>query len=180
MPRRQNPLRRRSDSLRDWLPALLALSLSIAGALSILLGVHLYLVLRASADRQAEGLHRVVAVAASQPFQVAVGVGIATLDWTDATGKHAAQTSVPATTRPGDQVPILVDQNGVPRPAPPPAAQSTGTAAAYASAVFAGSVVLLTGGHAWARHALDRRAARAWEEEWALVEPRWNRRNPRG
>nr|WP_152627294.1 hypothetical protein [Streptacidiphilus melanogenes] len=156
------------------------MTLSIAGALSILLGLHVYLGLRAAAERQAEGLHRVVAVAASQPLQVGVGVGIATLDWTDATGNHAAQASVPVTTRPGDQVPILVDRNGVPQPAPPPAAQSVGTATAYAAAVFAGSVVLLTGGHAWARHTLDRRVARAWEDEWALVEPQWSRGNPRG
>jgi hypothetical protein len=156
------------------------MSLSLAGALSVLLGFHFYLDLRASAARQAEGLHRVVAVAASQPFQVGIGVGLATLDWTDATGKHAVQTSVPAATRLGDHVVILVDRNGVPQAAPPPAAQSTGTAVAYAAAVFAGSVVLLVGGHAWVKHALDRRVSRAWEEEWALVEPEWNRRNPRG
>jgi hypothetical protein len=162
------------------LPALLAISLSVTCALCVLLGFYLYVGSRASAVRYAETLHRITAVATTPAFQAGVGVTIATVDWTDAAGRHAAQASVPSATGAGDHVAIWVDRNDVPQTAPTAAGQSAGTAAAYAAAIFAGSATLLAGAHAWARHAMNKRVDRSWEEEWALVEPRWSRWNRQG
>ncbi|WP_370080041.1 hypothetical protein [Streptacidiphilus sp. MAP12-16] len=158
----------------------MALSVVVAAALSALLGLHLYVADRASALRQAEQLHRVVAVAVAPPFAADRGVRTATVDWTDAAGKHTAQATVPDSTGPGDHVVIWADRNDVPQAAPRAAAESAGTAVSYAVAAFAGAATLLAGGHAWARHTLNKRVDRSWEEEWALVEPKWNRWNHRG
>ncbi|MEY9848009.1 hypothetical protein ABH940_005109 [Streptacidiphilus sp. BW17] len=173
----RNPLRRRSDFLRGWLRALLVVSLAVTAALCVLLGLHFYAADRASVVRHAERLHRVTAEAVAQPLPGGAGARIATLDWTDASGKHVVQDPVPATTRPGDHVVLWVDRNDVPQAAPPGAAQSAGTAVAYAMAAFAGCATLLVGGHAWAGQALNRRVERSWEDEWAQVEPEWNHRS---
>ncbi len=179
-PRRRNPLRRRSDSVRDWLPALLAVSVVVAATLCALLGLHLYAADRASALRQAQTLHRVSVVAATQPFPAGIGVSLATVDWTDAAGAHAVQAAVPATTNAGDHLVVWVDRNDVPQGAPTPAAQSAGTAVTYAVSAFAGAATLLACGYIGTRYALNKRVERSWEEEWALVEPEWNRWNRHG
>ncbi|WP_370103349.1 hypothetical protein [Streptacidiphilus sp. MAP12-20] len=162
------------------MPALLALGLVAAAALCVLLGLLTYVVDRASAMRQAENLHEVPAVTVVQPFAAGVGVRIATVDWIDAGGRHAAQARVSASTGLGDHVVIWVDRNDVPQTPPTGAAQSAGTAVAYAVASFAGAATLLVGGHAWARYALNKRVERSWEEEWTLVEPEWSRWGRRG
>jgi hypothetical protein len=180
IPRRRNPLHRRCDSLRVWLRVLFALALSIAVALTVLLGMRLYADGRAAAARQQQGLHQVTAVAATQPSSAGVGTWVATLNWTDSAGRHTAQAQVPVATVPGDQVLIWVDAKDVPQPDPVPAVQSAGTAATYALAAFAASATLLAGGYAWARHSVDKRTWRSWEEEWARVEPEWNRWNRHG
>ncbi|RAG85567.1 hypothetical protein DN069_11585 [Streptacidiphilus pinicola] len=162
------------------MPALLALGLALAAALSVLLGLFTYVVDRASAARQAEQLHPVSAVAVGHPFAAGVAVRIATVDWTDAAGRHTAQARVSASTELGDHVVIWVDRNDVPRVPPVPAVQSVGTALAYSVAAFAGATTFLVGGHAWARYALNKRVERSWEQEWALVEPEWSRWGRRG
>ena len=121
VPRRGNPLRRRTDALRFWVRVLFAAALGIAVALTVLLGLHLYADGRAQAARQAAGLHRVDAVAATQPVSAGVDTWIATLTWTDNGRSHREQAPVPPATAPGDHVTVWVDAQEVPQPDPIPA-----------------------------------------------------------
>ncbi|MEY9845817.1 hypothetical protein [Streptacidiphilus sp. MAP5-3] len=177
MPRRRNPLHRRADSLRSWLRVLFVVSIGIAVALTVLLGLQLYSNSRASAQRAQVGLHEVSTVATTDPSTAGVGTWVATLTWTDASGPHTVQAPVPVATVPGDDVSLWVNAKDVPQPQPIPAVQSAGSAATYALAAFAAGTTLLAGGYALARHSLDRRTWRAWEEEWARVEPDWTHRS---
>jgi hypothetical protein len=177
VPRRGNPLHRRTDSLRFWVRVLFVAALSVAVALTVLLGLHLYADGRAEAARQAAGLHRVDAVAVTQPVSAGVDTWVATLTWTDATGAHRAQAPVPPATASGDHVTVWVDAKEIPQPDPIPAVQSAGSAATYSLAIFSGTVLLLSGCYAYARHRIDTAAWKSWENEWAKVEPEWTHRH---
>ncbi|MEY9874312.1 hypothetical protein ABH931_003807 [Streptacidiphilus sp. MAP12-33] len=176
VPRRGNPLHRRSDSLRFWVRVVFAAALAVAAALTVLLGLHLYADGRAEAARQASGLERVDAVDATAPVAAGVDTWVATLTWHDASGSHRAQAPVPPATAPGDHVPLYVDAKGIPQPDPIPAVQSAGSAATYSLAIFSGAVLLLSGGYAFSRHRIDASAWKSWESEWAKVEPEWTHR----
>jgi hypothetical protein len=157
---------------------LFAAALALAVALTVLLGLRLYADGRAEAARQAAGLHRVDAVAASQPVSAGVDTWVATLTWSDTAGAHRAQAPVPPATATGDHVPLWVDAKEAPQPPDPiPAVQSAGSAATYSLAIFSGSVLLLSGGYALARHRIDACAWKSWEAEWAKVEPEWTHRH---
>ena len=177
VPRRGNPLRRRTDCLRFWIRVLFAATLGIAVALTVLLGFHLYADGRAEAARQAAGLHRVDATAVTQPVSAGVDTWVATLTWSDNGSSHREQAPVPPATAPGDHVTVWVDAKEVPQPDPIPAVQSAGSAATYSLAVFSGAVLLLSGGYAYTRHRIDASAWKSWEDEWAKVEPEWTHRH---
>jgi hypothetical protein len=177
VPRRGNPLHRRTDSVRFWVRVLFALALAVAVALAVLLGFHLYADGRAEAAKQAAGLHQVDAVAATEPISAGVDAWVTTLTWTDAGHSYREQAPVPPATAPGDHVSIWVNTHEVPQPDPIPAVQSAGSAATYSLAVFSGAVLLLSGGYAYTRHRIDACAWKSWEDEWAKVEPEWTHRS---
>ena len=177
VPRRGNPLHRRTDSLRFWVRVLFATALAVAVGLTVLLGLQLYADGRAQAARDAAGLHKVDAVASTQPVAAGVDAWVATLTWSDTGGTHREQAPVPPATAPGDHVSLWVDAKGIPQPDPIPAVQTAGSAATYSLAIFSGTVLLLSGGYAYARHRIDASAWKSWECEWAKVEPEWSHRH---
>ncbi|MEZ0069084.1 hypothetical protein ABIA32_005127 [Streptacidiphilus sp. MAP12-20] len=176
VPRRGNPLRRRSDSLRTWLRVGFSLALVLAVALTALFGLKLYADSRAAAARQVAGLHQVTARAVGGPTAAGVGAWVAPLSWTDSTGSHTADAPVPVATVPGDHVVIWIDSKETPRPDPIPAVQSAGSAATYSLAAFAAATMVISGAYALAKHRVDRAAWRSWESEWERVEPQWTHR----
>ncbi|WP_157597303.1 Rv1733c family protein [Streptacidiphilus rugosus] len=176
VPRRGNPLHRRSDSLRVWLRVGFSLALALAVGLTVLLGLKLYADGRAAAARQIAGLHQVNAVAVGEPSSAGVGAWVAPLRWTDAGGVHTANAAVPVSTVSGQHVMLWINAQEDPQPGPIPAVQSAGSAATYSLAAFAAAAMALSGLYALARHRVDSAAWKSWESEWERVEPEWTHR----
>lgn len=75
--------------------------------------------------------------------------------------------------RAGDAVTIWVDRNGGLTDAPLPHSDVIAEALIRAALTVIGVVMLAVGGHLGVVAVLDRRRARRWAAEWALVEPQW-------
>ncbi|MFJ5806549.1 hypothetical protein [Streptomyces sp. NPDC093093] len=135
------------------------------------------------ADETARHRHSVTAVTVGETtFRAGSGsstrpLTVAPATWRDPLQRlHTDTVPVPAATRSGDTVQLLVDDNGKAATAPPRTAEIALTAIAFGTGASAG-IVLAAGAviHTCLR-LVDTRCARAWESEWESVEPQWSGR----
>ncbi|MGP3683991.1 Rv1733c family protein [Streptomyces sp. IBSNAI002] len=104
-------------------------------------------------------------------------VTVATATWQYPSRRpHTETIPVPAGTRNGDTVRVWVDGNGNAVAAPPGQAEITLNAVGIGTGTLAG--ILLVGGAlvTLRLRLVNARSARAWEDEWADIEPLWSGR----
>ncbi|MFJ3974422.1 hypothetical protein [Streptomyces sp. NPDC090021] len=178
-----NPLRRDVDRTRTRMHAAFALTCLLALVAGFAVG-------RAA---WTDGHHAAVDVARHRHVVTATTVGetahrtedrpssrtvtVATATWHyPAQRPHTETIPVPAGTRKGDTVRVWIDDSGRTADAPPGRADIALNAVALGAAAVAG-IVLGGGGLVAVRlRMVDARSARAWESEWAGVEPLWSGR----
>ena len=186
----RNPLRRRSDRLRVWVSvagvvlAMVTLPLTVLPVMD-----HVHRTVVREQSEQVTNRHRVSAVTlrAGRPQPLLSAASMAEpgasarppagvpARWRGPDGRsHQGTVVVARPVRAGDVVPIWIDGNGA--VAPPPVVQYVGVRSAFSGvAAGAGIVVLIGVMVRLARRWLTRRSTAAWEREWVVVAPRWNR-----
>ncbi|MFE6867252.1 hypothetical protein ACFVFS_11875 [Kitasatospora sp. NPDC057692] len=178
--RDRNPLCRPVDRARSRLA--LALPLVLAGllALSAAVSVLVFRVETRAERETARHRHAVVATtagpASSDDFRPGSTRAHAPARWTWPAGPGAGEIEVTAGTPAGTEVPIHLDDAGVPADGPRDGAALLADAGAFGvgTAICLASLAFL--GHTVRRGALDRRAERSWDPAWARVEPLWTQR----
>ncbi|MFE1896974.1 hypothetical protein [Streptomyces yangpuensis] len=178
-----NPLRRDADRTRTRMHAAFALTCLLAVVAGFALGRAAWTDGHHSAVIVARHRHVVTATtigetahrAGDRPSSRPVTVATATWHY-PAQRPHTETVPVPAETRKGDTVRVWTDDAGSAAAAPPGRADIALNAVALGAAAVAG-IVLVGGGLVAVRlRTVDARSARAWESEWAGVEPLWSGR----
>ncbi len=96
--------------------------------------------------------------------------------WTSVNGMvRYGQIPAPSGRPKGTTLTVWTDASGALTSPPSPSGQASGLAGETAAGVVAGIGVLYLGGAAVIRQVLDRRRMAAWDADWALTEPTWNR-----
>ncbi|MFE3203095.1 hypothetical protein [Embleya sp. NPDC059237] len=177
----REPLYRRCDvtHLRSTL-ALTILALILV-PLVVLAAVHVQIHSGETArSRELAHKHRVSAVLMTKPPIVArpgAETVAADVSWVAADGTtHTGVAQVPLGGAAGDTTGIWLDAEGRPTP-PPPTHDAIVVDAITAGMLAFAATFMVTAGAFGAEHLLtSRRRARAWEREWAVVEPTWTGR----
>lgn len=90
--------------------------------------------------------------------------------WTDNTGvERTGNVTATFGDRPGQEIPIWINDAGEPVSNPPTPFQATLTASLGGIHASLATAVLLAAGYRIARRVLDRQRAAAWEREWLLI-----------
>ncbi|WP_051939765.1 Rv1733c family protein [Phaeacidiphilus oryzae] len=179
-----NPLIRRADRVRSGLVLIGVLTVVALLALCWLPGLLVRDFENAETAQQAPHRHRISAVAvadsapsdAPQPFSGTAGYETE-LGWTYPAGTpHRLLVETSDAQRAGTRTQLWVDDSG--RPVPPPRTQSDITVDALwtSGSTLLAEAMLGVAAVTVGRAVLHRRAQRAWEREWAQVEPRWTGR----
>ncbi|WP_406187862.1 hypothetical protein [Streptomyces sp. NBC_01006] len=178
-----NPLRRDADRTRTRMHAAFALTCLLAVIAGFALGRAAWTDGHRTAENIARHRHTVTATtigetgyrAGDQPSSRPVSVATATWHY-PSQRPHTETIPVPAGTRNGDTVRVWVDGNGSAATAPPGRADVALNAVGVGTGALAG--IVLAGGALVAvrLRIVDARSARAWESEWAGVEPLWSGR----
>jgi hypothetical protein len=176
----RNPLRRTTDRLETGCTVLLVLALLAlwpwAGRQAAETAYRD--VVRANAAERAQH-HRIPATVAGPGVAAghrSSGIAAVPARWTAPDGTTRTGTVYTGSDRrPGDTVAVWVDDRG--RLAGPPSHRSPGAGAA-AAVVLTGCAIAagLAGVRRLVRRQFDHRRLRAWQAEWAAVEPDWSRR----
>ncbi|MCX5076910.1 hypothetical protein OHA84_05965 [Streptomyces sp. NBC_00513] len=178
-----NPLRRDADRARTRMHAAFALTCLLAVIAGVALGRAAWTDGNRAAEDIARHRHTVTATTVSEATYRAGDqpssrpVTVATATWRYPSQRpHTATIPVPAGTRNGDTVRVWVDGNGSAATAPPGQAdialRAVGVGAgALAGIVLAGSALVVV-----RLRIVDARSTRAWESEWASIEPLWSGR----
>jgi hypothetical protein len=170
-----NPLCRSLDRARSAVVLLCAalLATAAAGACALALAA-LHGGLASVAQQQAHR-HQITAVTTDTAPPGAVSEAPAT--WTYPAGHHhTAWITVPDGTRTGSSVTTWVDDTGTYVTEPRSATDVYVSSVLSGVGVLVGASLLLLGVGAVGNALVDRRAARAWDEEWSRVEPGWSGR----
>jgi hypothetical protein len=175
----RNPLRRRCDRVEALVRLVAVLGAMIAIVAGVVLGVREYGAgLRAEAE-QARVRHLVSAtltenVLAPRLSAAGAAVGHAQATWKAPDGtQRTGVIDVSPTKSAGDVVQIWTDDTGAVAQRPQDrettivAALTVGTGVPLTTAAFLAMVVVAT------RSVNQRRARRAWEAQWTVVEPTW-------
>ncbi|WP_354643825.1 hypothetical protein [Kitasatospora camelliae] len=178
------PLCRPVDRARSRLLLSALLALLLVVALAVVVALASLATLRTEAREAAQHRHRVTATATSTAAEDPGPASLAAhaqAVWTDPQGvTRSGSIEAPAGTAVGEQVPLWIDDQGAPAESP----RSTAETALFATGYGLGTLVLgsaaIASGCAVRRRILDRRAERAWEPDWELVEPLWSGRGRRG
>jgi hypothetical protein len=180
--RNGNSLRRRSDVIEAWLlPGVIAVFV----ALSPLVAIGATMVVRAddaAAQHGAQLLRAVPAVvlrAAPGPEMSDNGANTwlvwTTASWTADGRQWTGNVPVPANTKAGSTVTILLDRAGKVRMPPPTPAQVRDRVIVAVLVAFAGLGLLLAAVAVLSRRILERRRLSGWERAWLSVGPAWSR-----
>ncbi|MGW2997749.1 Rv1733c family protein, partial [Streptomyces sp. NPDC001193] len=172
-----------ADRTRTRMHAVFALTCLLAFVAGFVFGQAAWTDGHRSAETVARHRHTVTAstvgettyLAGDQPGSRPVTVAAATWHY-PSQRPHTETIPVPAGTRNGDTVRIWVDGNGTVAVAPPSQAEIALNAVGIGTGALAG-IVLVGGAFVAVRlRIVDTRSARAWESEWAGVEPLWSGR----
>ncbi|MDH6574523.1 DUF3592 domain-containing protein [Kitasatospora sp. MAP5-34] len=187
--REPNPLCRPVDRSRSRLLLSVPLAAALSLALATLVALALLAGMRADARQTAQHRHQVTATTVAAAVDNPVGTTAqAQARWVyppaggqtgGQTGGHSAVIDVPSGAVAGTPVAIWVDDSGNPAAPPRPDSELQVSAAIYGLGALSGTLVLVRVGYVARRSALDRRAERAWEPAWELVEPVWSGRSRR-
>ncbi|MGZ9929197.1 Rv1733c family protein [Streptomyces sp. NC-S4] len=182
-----NPLRRDADRTRTRTHAAFALTCLLAVIVGVTLGRAAWTGGHRAAEEIARHRHAVAATtvgetthrAGDRPGSPPITVATATWHY-PAHRTHTATVGVPAATRSGDTVRVWVDDNGRVATGPPDPARVALDAAAVGAGALAGTVLVGGAVVAVRLRVVDARCARAWDSEWAGVEPLWSGRSRPG
>ncbi|GAA4974078.1 hypothetical protein WHI96_20200 [Pseudonocardia tropica] len=176
-------LRRRASRREDLLAVLLGLLAACGLAVTWLAGTAAH---GSVLERGAVEAHQRVPVAATVTARASAvgdletGQQSVTLSWTGPDGRpHSGGSTLPGVHEVGDRVPAWVGTDGrlAPPPSTPADAVTVAVAAGFITAIVWAAGVLVAGRLVFAWN--GRAFARAWEEDWAAVEPGWSgRRTP--
>ncbi|WP_225835237.1 hypothetical protein [Streptomyces sp. NK08204] len=178
----RNPMRRRSDVVEGWIGLVAALVIATMGPLvGMLAAGHCEAVLaRQAHDRRptVAVLTRDATVAANgDPSGVPFSRVSAPVRWTAADGAvHTGRASVDEGKRAGSTTRVWTDGRGRMTSAPLGRAAAAADAGVYGASAAAGVCLVVLAGRCCAVAWLDRSRGRAWEKEWAAVEPGWSHR----
>ncbi|MGW1518966.1 Rv1733c family protein [Streptomyces sp. NPDC002287] len=178
-----NPLRRDADRTRSRLHTCFALACLLAVICGTLVGRAVWHDAGRAAEETARHRHSATATTTAGAGYAATGpAGSEPLSVAPATWRYPAGTAheqtvpVPAGTRKGDTVHVWVDDHGDAAPAPPTTSDTALNAVGHGAGVL-GGLALTAGVLVRTRlRSVDARSARAWESEWADVEPQWSGR----
>ncbi|MFH7597894.1 hypothetical protein WDV06_22710 [Streptomyces racemochromogenes] len=178
-----NPVRRDADRTRTRLHAAFASACLLAAVCGVLVGRSVWDDGSRAVGATAGHRHTVTATTTAGTAYVAAPrsagppLPVAPATWHYPGNRAHAQTvSVPAGTRTGDAVQVWVDDRGDAAPAPPATGDVAVRAIGYGTGVLSG-IVLAAGALVAVRlRIVDARSARAWETEWAAIEPVWSGR----
>ncbi|MFE9425656.1 hypothetical protein ACFYNO_22110 [Kitasatospora sp. NPDC006697] len=176
--RDRNPLCRPVDRARSRLLLALWAGVVLAAVAGTVVALALLGVRRAEAQRAGAHLHQVTATVTGRPVADSTdAAAAASAAWSyPGADRHSGTVSVPGDAAAGSRVPVWVGDSGSPAGAPPTeTAMVTGAALDGTGAALLVAVAAQTG-YLLRRRALDRRAERAWEPDWAQVEPFWSGR----
>ncbi|PWK65191.1 hypothetical protein BCL76_113178 [Streptomyces sp. CG 926] len=178
-----NPLRRRADRTRTFLRAAYAIACVIAVVFAVAVGRTVWADGSREADTIARHRHAVTATtvgatayrAGDRQGQRTITVAPATWHY-PAHRAHTDAVPVPAQTRKGDDVRLWVDDQGNAATAPLGAADIALEAFAFGTTVLTAILLVSSALVRVGLRIVDARSARAWEAEWADVEPVWTGR----
>ncbi|MCH6160804.1 Rv1733c family protein [Streptomyces marispadix] len=178
---RRNPLRRRSDRAEAWAGLAAAVVMTVTAPLTGAMASDTV----AGNLRDEPGLHRTSAVL-RQDAPSTDGVATVSDDptvltevsWTTADGRTRTERApVEIGTRRGEHAPVWLDRRGMPQEPPPDATEVAVESGAAGGAVAVATCFAVASAGWLVRRRLDAVRDRGWEREWAMVGPRWSRRD---
>ncbi|MFI1398737.1 hypothetical protein [Streptomyces sp. NPDC020681] len=182
--RRANPLRRRSDAVRAWTTLVLGICLILgAPAAGLAAGWSAYASNKAAAVQEAASKHRVRAeLTKDAPKAIPSadeGGGVekhrVPVRWpTAGTGYRTGVALVDAGMERGDRTDIWLDSQGRVTASPKPDADIWLAAFAIGSGAAAVTAAIVLIVRLTVRWTADRHRMAEWEQEWALVGPKWS------
>lgn len=181
----RNPLRRRSDRVETYLlGGLLAAGIAGAPFAAQAVGHATYAALLRAEHVEQATRHQVRAELLQRAGNNATLVNGSELDiripvrarWTAVTGvPRTGQLMVPVGSRPGTTVTVWTDSSGTLVDPPLQPGQVANQADMAAASAVAGIGILYLCEAVIVRQVLNRRRIAAWDADWALTEPMWNR-----
>lgn len=175
----RNPLRRRCDRVEAVVRLAAVLGVMVAVVLGVMLAVRTYGDGLKTEAQQRHTRHQVTATLMNEPDSARLSpagaaVGHVKARWQAPDGRQWEGTIDASTSRhQGDRVRIWTDGHGAPAPRPQQrettvvSALTAGIGIPLAAATGLALVVAAT------RGVVQRRAKRAWEAQWTVVEPTW-------
>ncbi|GJF33772.1 hypothetical protein KNE206_64720 [Kitasatospora sp. NE20-6] len=179
-----NPLCRRFDLARSRLR--LAVLAAVAGSLAVAVVVAVVLLngIRTEAAETALHRHRVTATTVADAVDTpgrSVRPAQAQAIWQYPAGhQESGLIGVPGGAPAGTAVPIWVDDTAARASAPRGHTAMQFAAGVYGLTALTGMAGAVAGAYMLRRRSIERAADRAWEAEWAAVEPGWTRRGRPG
>ncbi|MFF4778253.1 Rv1733c family protein [Microtetraspora fusca] len=175
----RNPLRRRCDRIEAIVRLIAIMGVAVAVVLGVLFGVRTYGDGLRTEAAQAQARHLIRAtllqdVPARGLSPSGIAVGRARAEWTDAAGTHRTGViEAPPGKRAGEVVQIWTDDGGMPTRRPQDRETTVVAAMTVGLGLPTGAAALLTLLVLGTRTVNQRRATRAWEAQWSVVEPMW-------
>lgn len=178
----RNPLRRATDRIQTCLLTVLFVALAVAGPFLVGSASHVAYAGALQAQQQEQASrHLVTAVLATNapPSDgYAPNGGVLTqATWTSAAGvRRVGQVPAPADGRKGQSIQVWTDDSTGNLDAPPMTmAEAAGQADAAMVGAVAGIVIAYAVGAGVVVELLNRRRMAAWEADWLVTGPAWNR-----
>jgi hypothetical protein len=176
------PLKRWSDRVQMLARLLLGAAVAAAVPLGLLAGSAVTAELHATAQQDAASrfparatlLADARAPATSGTYESAPSTVATNATWAGPGGTaHVGRVSAPAGRHAGSSVPIWLDAAGRPTPAPLGASAARAEGATVGMLTGLSAVSVAAGAYGLVAWRLDRRRARDWARDWAVVEPLW-------
>lgn len=175
----RNPLRRRCDRVEALVRLVAVLGVMVAVVLGVMLGVRTYGDGVKAEAQQRLARHQVTAtlideVATPRLSPAGAAIGHVRARWQAPDGNIWEGTiDASASRRAGDTVKIWTDEHGALAPRPQDRETTVVSAFTVGLGVPLGAATLLATMVAATRAVNQRRAKRAWEAQWTIVEPTW-------
>lgn len=175
-------MRRRSDVAEAWIGLATAAAVTMMAPLAgVVAAGHTEAALR----HQAQGRHAwhavltqdAAAVYTADSSGVAIGHTWAAVRWKGPDGAlHTGRAEVAVGQRAGSSTVVWTNDRGRITPRPPGRTAAAVESGITGAGVAGGACLVLLLGRRAAQACLDRSRERQWEDEWAVIEPRWSHR----
>jgi hypothetical protein len=178
----RNPLRRKSDRVETYILAGSAVAaIAVAPFAAQLASQASHTAAQHAEQAQLASRHQVTALTLQAAAGSTTGYSLQSefpvqARWITVTGQvRTGQVMVPPGTAEGSMVPVWTNAAGQATDPPLEPGQVAGQADLAAIGAIAGLAILFTCEAAIVRHALNRRRLAAWDADWAVTAPMWNR-----